>query len=158
MSLRCFRTALIGPTQGLPKRRRLRRQVSPRARECGIMKKVCLCVQMRGGCDRGGGGEGAPDALAVGAVPSLPSLARASLRVAGTRVCATHLLVVVVGSCASLSTIYHFFYFIFSFLFCVFSMLSLKRCKCSSHIFLSSEPRVRLSTAYITGYHGNGCP
>ena len=68
----------------------------------------------------GGGGEEAPDALAVGAVPSLPSLARAPLRVASTRVCATHLLVVVVGSCASPSTIYHFFYFLFSFLFLCF--------------------------------------
>ena len=31
-------------------------------------------------------------------------------------------------------------------------MLSLKLCRCSSDIFLSSRPRIELATAYITGY------
>ena len=53
-----------------------------------------------------------------------------------------------------------FFCFVFgslSSLFVVFALffvfkVSLKFCRCSSNIFLSSRPRTGLATAYITGY------
>ena len=35
---------------------------------------------------------------------------------------------------------------------CVFILLSLELCRCSSDLFLSSRPRTGLATTYITGY------
>ena len=88
-SLRIFRAALIGPTQGLPKWRRLCRErnlKTLRTRYC------CRCYAL--GCKfvvvaiRGGIGW-----LAAGDIhqqTNPPSLAGALLRVARVRVCAMH--------------------------------------------------------------------
>ena len=50
-SLRCFRAALIRPTQGLPKRCRLC-QERFEGTECEML---CLWVQIRDSCNPGGG-------------------------------------------------------------------------------------------------------
>ena len=46
---------------------------------------------------------------------------------------------------------FSFLFVVFVFCCCVFLLLSLELCRCSSDLFLSSRPRIRLATTYITG-------
>ena len=51
-SLRCLRAALIGPVQGLPKRRRLCSQEKPETLKVrSLLQMLCLWGQMRDSCD-----------------------------------------------------------------------------------------------------------
>ena len=116
-SLRRFRAALIGPTQDLPKQRRLCRQRNLKPWEYGVWKVLCVWVH---GYDPGRVSDGSRLAL-----------------------CQT--LSIECPSSISFWDVYFVIVPLFlSFLFCVclcFLFLSLKLCGYPSDLFLSTRPR-----------------
>ena len=130
-NLRRFRAALIGPTQRLPKRRRL----------CvPLVKTETLRVQSVVDATRLGAWLRSEEGIGWLAASTIPN----SLY----RVPFFYLFLACVSYFVFVPFFSSFLFFCCVFLWSRWSFL----CRCSSDIFLSSRPRTGLATTYITGY------
>ena len=155
-SLRRSIAALTGPTQGLPKWRRLCRLISLKPCEYNAVDAMPLGANAR--YLRSGRGY----RMACGWQYIKLSLWSALFCVARVlRFCVMHPFRLSLRISAS----YHFFwhmllyycYLLFGVLalflvFVHYFILPLERCRCPSDLILSSRPRTGLATTYITGY------
>ena len=131
-SSRRFRAALIGPTQGLPKRRRLCCCKLETLKVRSVADAIRLGAWLRSGEGIG--------RLAAGTIPN--SLYRVPFLY----------LFLTFALCFYSFLLSFLFCFCFSFCFYFVFMFSLEFWRCSSDFFLSRRPRTRLATTYIAGY------